>query len=137
MKNTFLIIAGIVMVFVIACKPKTAPVTPQVIEVSGQPIDVQKMITAKVFLKPEKVEDFIKSAAWIVDLTHKEEGCLEYTMYQDPNNKTNFLFFERYKNQAAIDTHFAATYFKEFGAKVGDWVSQPTEIKIWDISENK
>jgi len=136
MKKVILIASLVMTMILISCKPKTsAPAAG--IEVQGQKIEVQKMITAKVYVKPGREDDFIKAAQWIIDLTHKEEGCLEYTLYQDPVNKTNFFFFERYKDQAAVDAHFAASYFKEFGQKAGEMTSQASEIKIWEISENK
>jgi quinol monooxygenase YgiN len=136
MKKIIFIASVVMTLILVSCKPKTTtPVTG--IEVQGQKIEVQKMITATVYVKPGREDDFIKAAQWIIDLTHKEEGCLEYTLYQDPVNKTNFFFFERYRDQAAIDAHFAASYFKEFGQKAGEMTSQATEIKIYEIFENK
>lgn len=137
MKQVILLALAAMILLSIACKPKTAAPATAATEVQGQKIEVQKMITAKVFVKPGREEDFIKAAQWIIDLTHKEEGCLEYTLYQDPVNKTNFFFFERYRDQAAVDAHFAASYFKEFGQKAGEMVSQASEIKVWEIFENK
>jgi quinol monooxygenase YgiN len=119
-----------------SCNPRSAaPEEGDTKSVQG--IETQKMITAKVFIKAGQEAKFAEAAKWIIDLTLKEEGCLEYTLYQDPYNPTNFFFFERYKDQAAVDAHFAASYFTEFGTKIGDITSQPAEIKIWDISENK
>lgn len=136
MKKVILLASAVMLLLSLSCKPKTtAPAAA--IAVEGQKIEVQKMITAKVYVKPGREDDFIKAAQWIIDLTHKEEGCLEYTLYQDPVNKTNFFFFERYRDQAAIDAHFAASYFKEFGQKAGEMTSQATEIKIYEIFENK
>jgi quinol monooxygenase YgiN len=136
MKKVILFASAVMLLLSLSCKPKTtAPAAA--IEVKGEKIEVQKMITAKVYVKPGREDDFIKAAQWIIDLTHKEAGCLEYTLYQDPVNKTNFFFFERYRDQAAIDAHFAASYFKEFGQKAGEMTSQATEIKIYEIFENK
>ncbi|MFN8241509.1 MAG: putative quinol monooxygenase [Bacteroidales bacterium] len=137
MKSKIVLSALIILFAALACKPKQAPIKVEGVPLTVVPADTQKMITAKVYIKAGHETEFIEAAKWIIENTHKEAGCLEYSLYQDPYNKSNFFFFERYKNQAAIDTHFAATYFKEFGTKIGDIVSQPTEIKISDISENK
>jgi quinol monooxygenase YgiN len=136
MKQVILFASVVMILFSVSCKPKTS-VPSTALEVQGQKIEIQKMITAKVYVKPGLEDDFIKAAQLIIDLTRKEGGCLEYTLYQDPVNKTNFLFFERYRDQAAIDAHFAASYFKEFGQKAGEMTSRATEIKIWEIFENK
>ena len=136
MKNAILILILIMSVVLVSCKQKTAPATQKATE-TIHPAQSLKMIVAKIFVKPGKEEEFIKSAKMIVDSTHLEQGCLEYTLYQDPDNRSNLLMFERYKDQAAIDTHFGASYFKAFGKIAGELTSKPTEIKIYDIAESK
>ncbi len=116
-----------------ACKPKT-PVTEVQPQISAAPAELSKMILAKVFIKPGSEADFISAAQTMITNSNKEEGCTGYTLYQDPYEKTNFIFVESYKNQAAIDAHFATPYFKEFGTKIGNLTSKPTEIKIVDVA---
>lgn len=136
MKTRILILSVVLTLFGFACKQK-APVKEQQAEISVQPGDFQKMITARVFIKPGRESDFLAAAQVMVTNSNKEEGCQGYMLYQDPYEKTNFIFVERYKNQAAIDAHFATGYFKEFGTKTADMTSQPTEIKIFDIAGEK
>jgi len=92
-----------------------------------------KMITAHVYLKAEKVDAFIEAARAMIDSSNAEPGCIDYMLYQNPYDKTNFIFVETWKDQAAIDAHFAMPYFTAFGPKTADWVSQPTEIKILTV----
>lgn len=136
MKTRILILLFLFILTGFACKPKT-PAIQQQPEITAQPGDFQKMITAKVFIKEGKEADFISAARVIIDNTRKEEGCLSYTLYQDPFEKTTFIFVERYKNQEAIDAHFAAPYFKEFGVKTADMTTKPMEVKILDIAGEK
>jgi len=137
MKKSIFLLFAVTAFLITSCNNKPATTTAQPEQKQVTAVSGEKMIVAKIFLTPGKEEEFIKAAQTIIESTHKEEGCLEYTLYQDPSNKSNLLFFERYKNQAAIDAHFAAPYFKEFGAKAADYTRQATEIKIYDISENK
>jgi quinol monooxygenase YgiN len=137
MKNSILILILMFAGISISCKQNPAPLKIHGEALSIQPGTTMKMIAAKIFIKPGMEEEFIKRAKMIVDSTHMEQGCLEYTLYQDPNNKLNFLMFERYKSQAAIDAHFGASYFKAFGKIAGQLTSKPSEIKIYNISENK
>jgi len=106
-------------------------------ETTVQTSDYQKMITAKVFIKAGKEADFISTARKIIENSNKEEGCLEYMLYQNPYETTNFIFVEKYKDQAAIDFHFETPYFKEFGTITADMTSKPAEIKILDIACEK
>jgi len=136
MKTKILIFSILLSVIGISCKPK-APVMPSQPETAVQAPDYQKMIIAKVYIKPGKETEFITAAKMMIENSNKEEGCLGYMLYQDPYEKTNFIFVEKYKNQAAIDVHFGTAYFKEFGTIIADWTSKPTEIKIIDIAGEK
>lgn len=139
MKTKILILSIVISVIGISCKPK-APAQPAQLsqpEAVVQTPDYQKMINAKVFIKPGKEADFISAAKMMIENSNKEEGCLGYMLYQDPYEKTNFIFVEKYKNQAAIDVHFTTPYFKEFGTITADMTSKPMEIKIFDIASEK
>jgi quinol monooxygenase YgiN len=136
MRTKILILSLLLSLTGISCKQK-APVPAAQPEAIVQTADYQKMITAKVFIKPGKEAVFISAAQVMIENSNKEEGCLSYMLYQDPYEKTNFIFVERYINQAAIDVHFATSYFKEFGTKIADMTSTPTEIKILDIAGEK
>jgi quinol monooxygenase YgiN len=46
--------------------------------------------------------------------TRSEPGCLTYELHRDPENPAKFMFFEKFKNQAALDEHVNAPYFKNF-----------------------
>lgn len=99
--------------------------------------EYSKIIAAKIYVKPEKINDFTKLFKTMIDSTVKEPGCTGYQLYQNPYEKGSFLVFENYKNQAAIDAHFAASYFKTFGDKVGPLTSKPNEIVIYDVAGEK
>ncbi len=97
----------------------------------------KKIITARVYLKAEKVADFLEAARFIIDSSQAEEGCESYMLYQNPYDKTKLIFVEVWKDQVAIDNHFSMSYFKAFGPMTKDWLSQPTELKIFDVIPNE
>jgi len=136
MKTKILIIFAVLLITGVACKQHT-PAVPAQPETAAQPAILKKMITAKVFVKPGRESDFISAAKVMVENSNKEAGCRGYTLYQNPYEKSSFIFVETYDNQAAIDFHFATSYFKEFGTTIADMVSGPAEIKILDIAAEK
>ena len=97
--------------------------------------DLMKIISAQVFIKAEKADDFLSFTKELIEKSRAEEGCISYTLYQDPNDKSTFLFFEEWKNQAAIDFHFATEHFKKFDEKMGDFASKPPVITIYDAKK--
>ena len=96
--------------------------------------EVKKIISAQVFISPEKVDDFVAATKDLIEKSRAEEGCISYSLYQDPQDRTKFLFFEEWKNQAAIDFHFATDHFIQFGETLNDCASAPAVIAIFDIA---
>jgi quinol monooxygenase YgiN len=99
--------------------------------------DYGMMIVAKLSVKPDKVKAFTDAAKEIIEKSNKEPGCKSYQLYQNPYDKTKFVFVEEYKNQAAIDAHFASEYFKAFGPRISDLVVEPAKIKIISIAKEE
>jgi len=135
MKKGLLILLTIILGVAGSCKQKT--VGTQQTEAVVQTPDYQKMITARVYIKPGSEDLFIEAAKTIIENSNKEEGCLGYMLYQDPYERTNFIFVEKWKNQAAIDYHFATAHFKDFGTRIEGMTAKPAEIKIIDIASEK
>jgi quinol monooxygenase YgiN len=108
----------------VAGTPKQAPVA-----------DNGMMIVAKLSVKPDKIKAFTEAAKEMIEKSNKEPGCKSYQLYQDPYDNTKFVFVEEYKNQAAVDAHFASDYFKEFGPKIGELVAEPAKIKIITVAK--
>jgi quinol monooxygenase YgiN len=137
MKTKFALPLLIIMFFISACEPKKQqPAEP----VAATPLaDTlgKKIITARVFVKAEKVADFLEAARYIIDSSQAEAGCESYNLYQSPYDKTKLIFVEVWKDQVAIDNHFSMSYFKAFGPKTKDWLLQPTELKIYDVTPNE
>jgi quinol monooxygenase YgiN len=106
------------------------------IPVAGVPVPAPKMmIVAKISVKPEKADLFIEAAKDIIEKSNAEEGCTFYQLYRDPYDPSKFIFVEEYKDQAAVDFHFAADYFNAFGPKIADYVSGAAEIKVISVGE--
>jgi len=136
MKTKILILTMLLITIGFACKPKTTAETTLPVATVEAP-DYKKMIIAKVYIKSGSEADFIAAAQEMITNSNKEEGCTGYMLYQDPYEKTNFIFVESYKNQAAVDAHFATPYFIGFGDKIASMTSKPVEIKILDIAGEK
>lgn len=136
MKPRIMLIASLFLPFLFACNPKgPAPDTKiaDTVAVAKAP-DNARMIVAKVFIKPGKEANFIKEAKTMIENTLKEPGCESYQLYQNPYEKSSFVFVEAYKNQAAVEAHFASSYFKDFGPRIKDIIAKNSDVKIYDIA---
>lgn len=141
MKTKSLLFAIAFVAMLVSCKPKTEEAHTACAEKAdsscckkADTTQYSKIIAAKLFIKPEKVNEFTKLFQGMTDSTLKEPGCTQYQLYQNPYDKNSFLVFETYKNQAAVDAHFAAPYFKSYGDKIGALASKPAEIVIYEVA---
>jgi quinol monooxygenase YgiN len=46
--------------------------------------------------------------------SRQEPGCLMYVGHQSIQDPRRFMFYEQYKDQAALDAHRNAPYFKQY-----------------------
>ena len=92
--------------------------------------NAQKTIIAQIFIKPEHVDAFLAATPDLIAKSRAEAGCITYNLYQDPNDRTKLLFFEEWKNQAAIDFHFETEHFKNFGKMLEEFASAEPVITI-------
>ncbi|MDR2513257.1 MAG: antibiotic biosynthesis monooxygenase [Puniceicoccales bacterium] len=98
---------------------------------------MKKLITARVHVKQGLVDEFIQAAKALVTASRAEAGCIAYEYLHSPDNGHQFLFLERWKDQAAIDSHFASEHFVAFGATLGRIAASKPEIVIFDIKDEK
>ena len=82
MKSKILILTVLIVAIGFACKPK-APESSQETESAIESPENQRMILANVYIKPEYIADFIEAAKSIIEDSNKEEGCIEYMLYQN------------------------------------------------------
>ncbi|KAJ5198310.1 uncharacterized protein N7498_007427 [Penicillium cinerascens] len=77
-----------------------------------------------------KPENFDEVAALVTGVTKQvqehEPDTLLYYAFQD---KKEIIIVERYKNQAAVQAHTKAPYFREFAAKLPGLLAKPWELR--------
>jgi len=59
-------------------------------------------------IKPDERETFLAGRLESIRASRGEPGCLEYTMSADPIDPGRVVLFERWADQASLDTHIAA-----------------------------
>jgi quinol monooxygenase YgiN len=74
------------------------------------------MIVLKVdmLVKPgaeEKCKEYIRI---LQEHSRREPGCLMFVGHQSTENPRKFLFYEQYRDQAALVAHRDALYYKQY-----------------------
>lgn len=66
----------------------------------------------------------------MVGETRGEPGNEVYDLYASGEDQPVFHFFERYADQAALQAHRDADYYKDYRAKVPDLLRDPIEVVV-------
>ncbi len=79
---------------------------------------MKKKVIARIFIKKESTEAFKKQATVIIQKTRTEKGCFFYSLFEDVSSPGEFLFYEEYTDQGALDAHFKFEHLKTFRSSV-------------------
>jgi quinol monooxygenase YgiN len=95
------------------------------------------VVAAQIKIKPQKEQEFIDFCQTLISPSRAEAGAVSYSFYKDESQAHSFIFYEEWKNQAALDEHFQTPYFKEFVKRAPDLLAEPAVIKIYRIASSK
>lgn len=68
-----------------------------------------------------------------VTATNAEDGCLLYSFSRDVGDPDRMVISERWRDQAAIDTHFASPHMATFNAVIGGAKVLGIDVKSYDL----
>ena len=92
---------------------------------------MSKVTTARMVVKPEAASRFVELAKDLIISTHKETGCEIYKLYQEVGNTSSFIFYEEYKDEAALDVHFKSAYLKSFLDSIQTLLAEEVQLKVY------
>ena len=91
------------------------------------------ILTAIVKAKPGQ-EDAVKEALLsLVEPTRKEAGCLCYNLHQSKGDPTQFMFYEQWASQEALDAHVKTPHIRALGAKLKDKTDKGIEVVFYEL----
>ncbi len=77
-------------------------------------IDGPIVLNVHIEAAPGREEDLARELSALLAPTRSEAGCLVYQLHRDPEDQGRFMFYEKFANQAALDLHLNAPYFRKF-----------------------
>ncbi|MEN9489983.1 MAG: hypothetical protein RJA63_432 [Pseudomonadota bacterium] len=90
------------------------------------------VITAVLEAHPGRKAELETELRKLVAQVAQEPGALEYTLHRAPDHASRFYFYERYRDQAAVDAHWATPYFKHFLDCVPELCATPPVVKFYE-----
>lgn len=71
-------------------------------------------VVVNVEVKEDRVEEFLQVMEFDAEESRKEEGCLRFDVLRDLADSNKFVFYEVYRDQAAIDFHKSTPHFQKW-----------------------
>lgn len=65
---------------------------------------------------PEDADHAADLLTRLRDASRGEPGCVSFEVARGVEDSAQFALFEQYRDQAALDAHFASPHFQELGA---------------------
>ena len=76
------------------------------------------VLIATLKAKPGKEKQVEEILGAMIPKVQNEKGCTKYALHRVKADPSQFLFYEEYVDQAALDIHNNTPYFKELGPKL-------------------
>jgi quinol monooxygenase YgiN len=88
-------------------------------------------VIAKLKVKPGSEAEFENAArAMIATVRTAEPGTLNYILHKNAKDASEFVYYEVYQDQAALDSHGKTDHMKAFGGKIGTLLAGRPEITV-------
>ncbi len=93
-------------------------------------------VVAKLTVQDGKAEEFKSAAKEMVAAVKANEAgkALQYTLCQSPSNPNEFVFLERYVDDAALAEHGKSAHMAAFGGKIMGLLAGRPEISRLDVA---
>jgi quinol monooxygenase YgiN len=93
------------------------------------------VVAAKFTGKPERKSEILRLAAFVAPPSRAEAGCITYNFYEQQPGASEFLFFEEWKDQAALDAHFQTPHFKEFMKQFPELIQGQPHLRTYEVGK--
>lgn len=90
------------------------------------------VLTASFKAKTGQEKELEEALKTMIPKVQEEEGTLMYTIHKAKGDAGQFMFYEMYKDKAALDFHSTTPYFKEFSGKIAGLLEGKPQIAIYE-----
>lgn len=94
------------------------------------------IISARITLDPNHVDQYIEGACQVVEPTRAEPGCIRYSMARDLTSPEVICIFEEWESKQDLLDHLNTPHIKEFLALSADLNILNMELMEYEISSS-
>jgi quinol monooxygenase YgiN len=90
-------------------------------------------VIARVKAKPGRESELEQEFRAVIVPTHKESGCLRYTLHRSVDDPASFITVERWSSRAAIDQHMGTPHIQALLKKASDLLAGMPDIQVYEL----
>lgn len=95
------------------------------------------VITGEIELHPEDAWPAMSAVLAMMEASSKEDGCIVYRFYSDLLNPRRLRLYEEWRDQAALDAHFASPHMAVFQKAIEGFRIIDRKIKRFDVDRSE
>jgi quinol monooxygenase YgiN len=95
------------------------------------------VLAGRFTAKAARRDELVALSQSMLAPSRAEDGCVSYDFLEEIGAPGNFLFFERWRNKAALDTHFAGAGFAAFAQAFPDMIEGAADIRLFGVSTER
>jgi quinol monooxygenase YgiN len=84
-------------------------------------------VIATFTVKPEHADEALEILKGVVENTHREDGCLLYTLHQASNKPSTWSIVEKWRSEEDLQAHFKLPHMQKM-ADAAHMLSQPPTV---------
>ena len=93
------------------------------------------IITGGIVGRPDTFDELRRLSREHDARSRTEDGCLHHSVQIDAENDLRLVFFERWRDKAAVLAHFAVPASRAFSAAASRLAASPPEIALYSADE--
>lgn len=93
------------------------------------------IVIAQLSVKPGKKAEVFALAQDLIAATRAEEGCISYTLLDDPADAGSCSFVEEWSDKQALKKHFTTPHIQKWREQSADLFAGQTVIKLYEAEK--
>ncbi|MGN6819407.1 MAG: putative quinol monooxygenase [Sphingomonas sp.] len=94
------------------------------------------IVTGSVTAKPDRFELLLEACLAHVHRSRVEDGCLSHAVHIDAENPRRLVFFEEWRDLAALKAHFVTPGIAELMAAIREHAASSERITTYAAERN-
>jgi len=90
-------------------------------------------VVAKLVAKNKCAESVKSELLKLIAPTRKEDGCIEYHLFQDNEDPDIFMFYETWESLTCIEKHVGTDHYKNYVTRIANMLKEKIVHKMTRI----